>query len=274
MSFRLIRAAVFDIDGTLALMDKDTGRYEALPGAAATLAACRSRGRPAIAYTNGTFFPPEHYYPKLGSAGLDFEDGYILTPAVVAAHELRKAGYKRVMLLGAEGTRLPIEAQGIETVAPTEATGGIDAIMLSWTKSFDSRDLEAICKAVWAGAPVFAGSNAPFIAGAKGKILGISGAVSAMVEHATGVKPTVLGKPSAFGLEMITSMTGVPASQMIVVGDDPTLEIRMARKAGALAVGVTTGLADETAFQSEPEDVRADFILPSLKPLAEQPWFA
>ena len=34
-----IRAAVFDIDGTLAMMDKDTGTYAALPGAVAALRA-------------------------------------------------------------------------------------------------------------------------------------------------------------------------------------------------------------------------------------------
>jgi NagD protein len=274
LSERSVLTAVFDIDGTLALMNKETGRYEALPGAVAALAACRTRSRPAIAYTNGTFFPPEHYYQRLASAGLDFDHGHILTPAVVAAHELHRAGCRRVMLLGAEGTRLPIEARGIETVPPTEAGHRIDAVMLSWSRNFDARDLEAICAAVWAGVPVYASSDAPYFAGAKGKILGISGAVAAMVEHATGVKPTILGKPALFGLQMIASMTGVPASQMIVIGDDPTLEIRMARQAGALAVGVTTGLADEAAFRSGPQEMRADIVLPSLERLVDQSWFA
>jgi len=270
---RRFRAAVFDIDGTLALMDKETGVYEALPGAVAALAACRARGQATIAYTNGTFFPPEHYYPRLAAAGLEFEQGRILTPAVVAAHELSKAGCKRVMLLGAEGTRTPIEAAGIEAFAPTEAPGAVDAVMLSWTKNFDARDLEAICKAVWAGTPVYAGSTAPFVAGATGKILGISGAVSAMVEYATGVKPTVLGKPAVYGLDMIAALTGASAREMIVVGDDPTLEIRMARTAGALAVGVTTGLADDAAFRAEPPDTRAEIVLSTLEGFGEQAWF-
>lgn len=274
MPQRRIRAAVFDIDGTLALMDKDTGAYEALPGAVAALAACRARGQATVAYTNGTFFPPEHYYPRLAAVGLEFEPGRILTPAVVAAHELSRAGCKRVMLLGAEGTRAPIEAAGIQVFAPTQAAGPVDAVMLGWTKNFDARDLEAVCNAVWAGAPVYAGSTAPFVAGAKGRILGVSGAVAAMVEHATGVKATVLGKPAAYGLDMIASLTGAPACEMVVVGDDPTLEIRMARNAGALAVGVTTGLADAAAFYAEPQETRAEIVLPTLEGFAGQPWFA
>lgn len=271
---RQIRAVVFDIDGTLALMDKKTGAYRALPGAVAALAACRSRGRPAIAYTNGTFFPPEDYYPRLVAAGLRFDDGHILTPGVVAAHELRKSGVRRVLLLGGEGVRRPLAAQGIETFAPHETSDVVDAVMLGWTANFDARDLEAICRAVWAGAPVYAGSTAPFVAGSEGKILGISGAVAAMIEHATGVKAAVLGKPAVHGLEMIAAMTGVPPAEMVVVGDDPALEIAMARSAGSLAVGVTTGLACEADFRAAPPQTCAEIILPGLEDLADQPWFA
>lgn len=55
-----IRAAVFDIDGTLAMLDKDTGRYTALPGAVAALTRLSAR-MPVVAYTNGTFFAPDPY---------------------------------------------------------------------------------------------------------------------------------------------------------------------------------------------------------------------
>ena len=56
-----IRTAVFDIDGTLALMNKEAGTFTALPGAVDALAACRAAGIKVVAYTNGTFFPPAHY---------------------------------------------------------------------------------------------------------------------------------------------------------------------------------------------------------------------
>ena len=93
-----------------------------------------------------------------------------------------------------------------------------------------------------------------------------------MVEYATGVKPIVLGKPAVYGLDMIAALTGASAREMIVVGDDPTLEIRMARTAGALAVGVTTGLADEAAFRAEPADTRAEIVLSTLEGFGEQNW--
>ena len=45
------------------------------------------------------------------------------------------------------------------------------------------------------------------------------------------------------------------------------------RRAGALAVGVTTGLADEAAFRAEPADTRAEIVLSTLEGFGEQTWF-
>lgn len=268
-----IRAAVFDIDGTLALMDKETGRYTALPGAVAALAAFRASGRPVVAYTNGTFFPPAHYYPLLAEAGLVLEPGHILTPAVVAARTLTARGHARVMVIGAEGTRVPLREAGIEVVLPGHK-GQVDAVLIGWSKDFGAADLEAGAQRLWEGAPLYATSVAPYFAGEKGRLLGVSGAIAAALTNATGTKPVVLGKPEVAGLDMAAEIAGVPHRQMVVIGDDPKLEIAMARRAGALAVGVTTGTEDAAAFAAQPEDLRAHQVLPDLTGLPHQPWMA
>jgi 4-nitrophenyl phosphatase len=268
-----IKAAVFDIDGTLALMDKDKGTYAALPGAIAALADLRAMGRPVVAYTNGTFFPPAHYYPLLADAGLVLDPGHILTPAAVAARELAAKGHARVLVIGAGGTRVPLREAGIEVALPGEG-GPVDGVLIGWTKDFGAGDLEAAAQAIWAGAPLFATSIAPYFAGAKGRLLGISGAIAAAMTNATGVKPMVFGKPEIIGMDIAAAIVGASATQIMVVGDDPKLEIAMARRAGAFAVGVTTGVEDAAAFASQPEDLRAHVVLPSLEGLTSQPWFA
>ena len=267
-----IRAAVFDIDGTLALMNKETRTFSALPGAVDALQARRDRGVAVVAYTNGTFFPPSHYYPLLADAGLNLDAGHIITPAAVAAQRLAAMGMKRVMVLGAEGTTVPVADAGIEIVAPTANAGPVDAVLLGWTRDFGAVELEAVVQAVWDGAKPFAGSVAPYFAGANGRLLGISGAIAAALENATETKVTLFGKPATAGLDMVADLTGVTPQEMAVIGDDPKLEIRMGRKAGAFCVGVTTGIADEALFNSFPEDERAHVVLTGLENFANQPW--
>lgn len=269
-----IKAAVFDIDGTLAMMDKATGTYTALPGAIEAIAGCRAAGVKVVAYTNGTFFPPAHYYPILADAGIEIEPDHVWTPGVVAGKYLAAKGVKRAMVLGSEGTQVPLRDAGIDVIPAEAGAGEVDAIMLGWSKDFAAPNLEAICNAVWESEPpVYAASVAPYFAAAKGRMLGVSGAVSAMVEYVTGTKVTVLGKPSTVGLDMISDLTGVAPANMAVIGDDPKLEIAMGRIAGSLAVGVTTGLNDRAVFEARPEETRANVVVETLERFTDNDWF-
>jgi 4-nitrophenyl phosphatase len=259
-----IHAAVFDIDGTLALMDKDKGTYAALPGAIAALELTRAQGLPTIAYTNGTFFPPEHYYPLLAAAGLHLDPGHIITPATVAARQLANRGIKQVMMIGAEGTRVPLQQTGIELIEANANAPKVDAVLLAWTPDFNSAQLEAAAQAIWSGAALYATSVAPYFPGAKGKLMGVSGAMAAAINNATGAKAIVFGKPSVDGMEIVEELTKVPAANTAVIGDDPKLEIAMARKSGAYAIGVATGHSNQAAFEAMPEDLRAHIVLKDL----------
>jgi HAD superfamily hydrolase (TIGR01450 family) len=268
-----IRTAVFDIDGTLAMMDKKSGQYTVLLGAVEAIELCHKASMEVIAYTNGTFFPPAHYYPRLAEVGLNFKAGRILTPAVVAAFHLKEKGHRRIMALGVEGTTVPMIEAGFEIFPAEKTDEKLDAVLIGWTRHFGLDELEALVEAVWRGAVPYSMSDAPFFAGANGRILGVSGAVGAMIAHTAQVTPIVLGKPSLLGMEMITRLTGHSASETVVIGDDPSLEIKMARLAGAYAIGVTTGLYNETDFMRAAEGERANHVLSSLEGFASQPWF-
>ncbi len=267
----MIRAAIFDIDGTLAMMDKETGTYAALPGAVEAVKTLSTK-MPVVAYTNGTFFPPAHYYPLLADAGLHLKPGHILTPAAVAARQLALMGYKRLLVLGADGTRVPLRDVGIDVAVPGDA-GPFDAVMIGWMKDFGAKDLEHAAQALWTGLPLYATSIAPYFAGGKGRLLGISGAIAAALQNATGVTATVFGKPEVIGLHDISAMLDIPPEDMVVIGDDPKLEIAMARKAGSFTVGVTTGTVDAAGFAAMPEGLRAHVTLPDLTGLLAESWW-
>lgn len=268
----MITTAVFDIDGTLALMDKATQSYQALEGAIAALEACAVAGIDVWAYTNGTFFPPALYYPRLAQAGLVLKAGRVITPATVAAHVLRERGHRRVMILGAEGTVLPMREAGFEVVPAEADTGAVDAVLIGWVPDLTLARIEALVRAVWAGAQPYSVSDAPYFAGAKGRLLGVSGSVGAIIAHACGVTPVVLGKPSTIGLEMVARAAGVVPAQIAVIGDDPTLEIRMARLAGARAIGVTTGISGPDDFNAADPAHRAQRVMTDLSQLLTEDW--
>lgn len=257
---------IFDIDGTLALADGHEGLV-ALPGAHALVNRLNTQGTPIVAYTNGTFRTPAEYQQTLRSAGLEFLPDRVLTPASVAAAYFLKRDIRRVLVLGVEGVFKPLQEAGIETVRPDDNLDSVQAVLIGWHPDFILRDLDAACRAVWTGAALFTVSNAPFFASRGGRMLGISGAIAAMITSVTGRRAIVLGKPSEHGLRIACARMGLRPSQVAVIGDDPMLEVNMARRGGARAVGVLTGIGDREAFLRLPENRRAHLVVDSLAEL-------
>jgi NagD protein len=264
---RAIDGIVFDLDGTLVLGDRNNNGYELLPGSREVLAAARARGLPLVALTNGTVHIPEEYAANLRAAGLAFDGHEVMTPASVAADYLSRHGYKRVLVLGVSGVWRPLEVAGIEVILPLAPETGADAVLIGWHPDFNLRDLEAACKAVWAGARVFTTSNARFFATRDGPALGVSGAIATMIASVTGKRAVVLGKPSQHALACASRRLGVPIDRLAVVGDDPTLEVAMARKGGAYAVAVLTGLATEKSLAELPSGRRPHLVVRSVRDL-------
>jgi NagD protein len=94
---------------------------------------------------------------------------------------------------------------------------------------------------VWNGAKLYSASQALFFATAEGPVLGTSRAISAMISSLTGVRTTIVGKPSLHALRCAAQPLAVPLAELAVVGDDPALEVAMAHRGGALAVLVNGG---------------------------------
>ncbi len=260
---------VFDLDGTLALGDKQSDGYRPLPGALDALAALRDVGRPFAIFTNGTNHTPADYVRKLRAAGFDIEDAAMLTPAVVAAESFVTKRFRRVLVLGVEGVSQPLIDAGIEVVRPGEdgAERDVDAILVGWHPGCVWGDIDAACRLGWTGTPLFAASTAPFFATRGGRTVGISGPICAAIKSVTRQRVTVVGKPSLAALRVAARRVGVAPRDLLVVGDDPGLEIAMARAGGAYAIGVTTGLAGREAFAALPAGRRPHLVVDTVADL-------
>ncbi len=254
------RGFVFDIDGTLVLGDKNNEGLVPLPGTIELLSYLRDADIPFVAFTNGTLRTPRATAGMLRDAGLPVADGAALTPSYVAADYLSRRKFERILVLGCEGVWRPLTEAGLDVVLPADMAGTVDAVYVGWYREFTMDDLEAACHAVMAGAKLFTSSNVPFFATARGRAFGTSFAISAMIKAVSGVDAVVLGKPSIEALDCAARLLGVDRAAIAVVGDDPLLEMRMARAGGALAVAVTTGLTDAAMFADQELEQRPDLI--------------
>ncbi len=263
------RGFLFDLDGTLALADRRSHGYRALPGAIELLAVLRERGLPFALMTNGTVHTPASYVGMIARAGLEVPERLMLTPAVVAADVLAARGHRRVLVLGGAGVGEPLAAAGLEVVRPRDAVAEPDAVFVGWYPEFGLPDLEAACRAAWAGAALYSASNAPVFATEDGKTIGISEAICAAVHAVTGRRCRVLGKPSPSVLRVVAERLAVRARDLAVVGDDPSLEVRMARAGGALAIGVLSGLANAAEFERLAPQRAAHAVLPGVAGLVD-----
>lgn len=241
------RGFIFDMDGTIALGDKTSGGHVALPGAVELLARIKRRGVPVRVFTNGSAKPPADYAASLRKAGFDLADDEMMTPSTSVAAWLVARKIRRVRVLGDPGTAAPLIDAGIEVIAPAAAARDVEAVYTGWYREFCFHDLEAAVRDVWAGARPVTASHVPFFATQEGKGLGTSFPMNIVIRAWTGRMPKVLGKPSRECFYTALKLMGLPrsaASQVVVVGDDPKLESRMANAVGAISVGVSTGLTD------------------------------
>ena len=266
------RAFVFDMDGTLVLGSAAGGNYTPLPGAVALLAALRARQTPFRIFTNGTAKPPRAYAAALRACGLEVRDEEFMTPASAAADWFVRKKITRVRAMGGEGLHAPLREAGIEIIEPGSKATGAEAVMTASYPGFCLADLEHACADIWAGAALTTASHVPFFATAGGRSIGHGFAINAAIRALTGKKALILGKPSRSAYAVALRQMRLPAiaaPETVIVGDDPALEMRMARSTNALGVAVTTGINTAQDFRATPAAQRPDAILDSLLPLLE-----
>lgn len=265
-----VRGYVFDVDGTLALADKNLSGYQPLPGARELLALLREREVPYVAFTNGSAKTPAQLSHALTDIGIDIDELHMLTPVSVALDLFKRRGYKQVLVLGGEGVWKPLVDAGFDVVRAPERADAADAVLIGWYPGFVLADLDAACRAVWAGAALYTVSKAAYLASREGRTLGVSGALAAAVRSVTGRNAVVVGKPSAQALACAsTRLGGIKPAQMAIVGDDISLENAMALRGAAFSVGVHTGLSSAADFDELPLQHRPHLSLTGVDRLLE-----
>jgi 4-nitrophenyl phosphatase len=257
---------MFDVDGTLLLSDRSLGGYELLPGAAETLQELAARHVPYVLLTNGSAYPPAEQAARLRKLGLPVADEQMITPSSVAAALMVRNGVGKVLVLGSEGVGHALREAGIETrtfahSAPTE----VDAVYVGWHPDCGMKDIEAACNAIFAGAKLYVASDVPFFATRAGRTIGYSYAIVGAIRRVTRAPTILTGKPSRHAMQFVAKRLGVPVTRVGVVGDDPVVEMSMARRYGAAAFAVTTGVTPVAEWRRQPATRRPHRVLSDLR---------
>lgn len=257
-----VEGFMFDLDGTLILTDRSLSGYRLLPGAVEILRELETRGIPFVVLTNGSAYPPAVQAPKLRALGLPVSDDALLTPSTVAADLMPRHGVKRALVLGTPGVGQPLAEAGIEIVFPgQDRAEDVQAVYVGWHPDCVMKDIEAACKAIWNGAALYVASDVPFFATSSGKTMGYSHAIVAAVRKITHAPMILTGKPSLHALRLVAKKLGVPMRRVGVVGDDPLVEMIMARRGKAMGFGLTTGFTTAQDWAAQPLGRRPHRVL-------------
>lgn len=249
----VIKGFMFDLDGTLLLSDRSLGGYEVLPGAVEVLSTLKERAIPFVVLTNGSAYAPAEQAARLRKLGLPVDDAQMLTPSSVTADHMVRRGIRRVLVLGTRGVGQALADAGIEIVFTGEPRASeVQAVYVGWHPECGMKDIEAACQAIWGGAKLYVASDVPFFATRQGRAMGYSYAIVGAIRRMTKAPMILTGKPSLHALRFVAKTLRVPARHVGVVGDDPMVEVIMARRGGATALAVTTGTTSAEEWARQP----------------------
>ncbi len=246
-----VRLVIFDLDG---VVYRGT---EPIAGAADLVAWLHERGVAVRFATNNSMVARAGYVERLRAMGIRTTVDEIVTSTSATVEHLHRHApdVRSVLAVGADGMRDELLEAGFEVDmardvrpstpgAPLERT--YDAVVVGLDPECDYARLAVAMSAVAAGARVVA-TNADARYPTPAGFLPGAGAIVAALAAATGATPEVIGKPEPAMFRAILEVSGVPAAEAVVVGDNPASDVIGARRAGCAAILVLTGVADSAS---------------------------
>ena len=254
-------AFLFDLDGTLYVGE------EAVPGAAAAIAALRRDGVPFRFVTNTTSRSRAVLAERLQAFGIAAHPGEIHTPMVAAGMVLAERGHQVVAPFtppDALPDLGPVTLSGGVAGSPAQRppdAGLVGDLGVRWTYALMQEAFEYLI----GGAALLALSRDRYFQRGAGLALD-AGAFVAGLEYAAGREATVVGKPSPAFFRAAAATLGTGSGAIAVVGDDAWSDIRGAQRAGLAGWLVRTGKFRADALAAS--GITPDRILDSVAEVA------
>jgi 4-nitrophenyl phosphatase len=241
-TLNFIKGFLLDMDGTLYLSEMP------LPGSHNFIAYLQSEEIPFFCLTNNSSKSPREYLEKITRLGFHMNLEQILTSGQIAAVILssRLAGTS-AYIVGTPSLEEEFIASGF-----TAEIEHPDFIIVGFDTSLTYEKLSRLCTFVRQGIPYFA-THSDFNCPTETGPIPDIGATSAYVEASTGRRPDeIFGKPYSALVQVVLEKTGIPASELCMVGDRLYTDIAMGGH-GLKTILVLSGVSKREDIQSGEE---------------------
>jgi len=244
VDFNAVRGVLLDVDGTLWRGDV------AVPGLAPFFAFLRTRQIGVCIVTNNSLKPPAYYRTKLAAFGVEISDAAILTSAQATGHYLAQMlpPGAPVYVIGEAGLLAAVHSAGM--IVRADAAAPVAAVVVGGDRGLTYTKLKDAVLLLQRGAQLI-GTNPDLLIPTRAGMAPETGVTLAALTAATGVAPTLIGKPERWLFDAALAQLGLPPSQALMIGDRLDTDIRGAQQLGMPAVLVTTGIDGAAAVAAK-----------------------
>ncbi len=271
-SFTNIRAFIIDMDGVLWHGEQPQ------PGLQDFFQALHDHQIRFILATNNASLTREQYVMKLARMGVTtVTRDNILTSATATALYLAEHNNPettRVFIVGEDGLRQPLLDQGFTLTGLYEVNDsskktpnlGAHIVVCGKDQTLTWDKLATATLNIRAGA-AFIGTNADTTLPTEHGITHGNGAILAALKVATGVTPTIIGKPEPIMYQQALSLLGADPSQTVAIGDRLETDILGAVRTGIRSLLVLSGISTEEDLQKS--DYQPTWIMPDIRTITQ-----
>jgi phosphoglycolate/pyridoxal phosphate phosphatase family enzyme len=253
-----VRTFVFDLDGVVYRGEQP------LPGAVDTIETLSppQADHQVYFFTNNSSKTREFYLDKLQRMGIATDVDHIMTASRATALYLREEGAQE----GLREALLSAEMRLVEDVSREK----VDYVVVGIDHGFNFQKLVDAQQAIFGGAKLIATNPDLTFPGENGRVTPGNGALVAAVEAASGVKATVIGKPSPTAIHEILTLAQSSPENAVIVGDRLDTDVLAGKRIGALTVLVLTGITSQADVDAAPPEMRPDIVIATLPELPER----
>ena len=268
--FSHINALIIDMDGVL------WHGTQPMPGLTDFFKTLHDLQIPFILATNNASQTPEQYVSKLAKMGVTITNKQILTSGTATALYLSKQvnpTETRVFVVGEDGATQPLIDHGFTLTGLYEVNNdsdaskkGADIVVCGKDETLTWAKLATATLNIRAGAK-FIGTNADTTLPTEHGITHGNGAILAALEVATGVSPTIIGKPEPIIYQQALALLGVDPDKTVAIGDRLETDILGAVRTGIRSIMVLTGISTEDDLKESA--YQPTWVMPDIRAITK-----